>query len=203
MANGVRSFQTAQGSIYTYDASGRTTRYKTATHEQMVPQDVTVFANLSLQQEQEFLEAHRGTVLRDGKRVKVYVAEKQPDGTGRIIEHLDDIDYPDKLALVGIDGKSNGRFGADNVVMAVGATLDPTLGMNTFDTRSYRDGEGTFMRERHLGNKVTEIEHIDRSISSASRAPVTAAARTNAALTYRPRTIAAGNRQHQTGSLGL
>ena len=147
----VKAFKTAKGSVYTYDENGMTTRFKTVTGEQHDKQDLTVFAQLTPEQEQGILRAYRYPSESD-KGKKVYVVERQENDSAKIIRQLTDIEKRDKLYLA-IYKDGGMKFG-------VPATLTPTPGFNVFDTRHYeKDGQG--YTERHLGNKVTEVEFED------------------------------------------
>lgn len=146
----VASFETAQGSVYTYNETGQTTHYKTVTGEQMVPQDITVFAYLDIQQNQDFLAAYRTNDQL--QKTKVYVVERQPDDRPKIIRKIDEVQYPEGLHLaIFKDGVMD-----ENVP----ATLFPRVGANVFDTRHFQQ-DGTWKTERHLGNKVTKINYRD------------------------------------------
>ncbi len=145
----VNSFKSAHGSVYTYDAEGKTIRYKTATKKQHKRQDITVFVDLTPQEEQEFLEAYRHPAKQD-KNLKVYIFEKQQDDRLRIIRNIKEITDPNRIYL-GImrDGK---------VTTTKKAFLTPVVGYNVFDTRYFQEN-GKWYEERHLGNKITEIEY--------------------------------------------
>lgn len=144
----VVSFQTAQGSVYTYSENGQTARFKTATGEQMQPQDITVFATLTPEQEQDILLAYRSK--HPTQKTKVYVVERQPDDSPKIIRRVDQVVKPDALYLaIFRDGAM-----AENVP----ASLYPQIGANVFDTRHFQQGD-VWMTERHLGNKVTDITY--------------------------------------------
>jgi activator of 2-hydroxyglutaryl-CoA dehydratase len=74
----VEKFRTAQGSIYTYDETDRTTRFKTATGEQHETQDVTVFAGNSLDEQQDFLTVlyrDESKARPDEKKLSVHLGE--------------------------------------------------------------------------------------------------------------------------------
>lgn len=153
----IDSFETAKGSIYDYNEGGQTTRYKTATGEKMATQDLTVFAPLSLQQEQDLLVAYR--TKNPTQETKVYVVERQPDDTATIVRSVDQVRNPGMLYLaISRDGKI-----AENVP----ATLFPKVGFNVFDTRHFKQ-DGTWMTERHLGNKVTKINYKEPALAIAA-----------------------------------
>lgn len=144
----VASFETAQGSVYTYDAEGRTTRFKTASGEQNDTQDITVFVDLTLEQEQDVLESYRAKNLT--QKTKVYVVERQEDGQPKIIRTIGDVQRPDELFLA--------IYRDSKMTQSKQASLFPEVGCNVFDTRRYVE-DGVTMSERHLGNKVTKINY--------------------------------------------
>lgn len=148
----VESFETAQGSVYEYDKTGHSSRFKTSTGEQMDPQDITVFVDLSLDQQQDVLSAYRTRDLT--QKTKVYVVERQEDDSAKIIRNKEELKNPSDLYLaIFKDGVM-----AENMP----ASLFPKIGSNVFDTRHFKDGR-QWMTERHLGNKVTKINYKDGS----------------------------------------
>lgn len=144
----VKSFTTAMGSKYTYDTEGRTTRFKTATGEQYPAQDLSVFVDLSQEAVMRILEAIHGL----GFGEKVYVLERQKDDTAKIVRNRTSITDPEELYLGIVD---DGKIKAKRK-----ATLNPTVGYSVFDTRHYEE-DGQWFTERHLGNKVAQIEYED------------------------------------------
>jgi hypothetical protein len=150
----VASFETGQGSVYTYSETGQTTRYKTATGEKMTPRDITVFVSLDIQQEQDVLAAYRTSDQL--QKTKVYVVERQPNDRPKIIRKTDEVQYPEGLYLATFkDGVM-----AENIP----ATLFPQVGFNVFDTRHFQQ-DGTWKTERHLGNKVTKINYKESGLT--------------------------------------
>jgi hypothetical protein len=147
----IKSFRTAKGSVYTYDEDGKTTRFKTATGEQNTKQDITVFADLTPEEEQEFLHAYRHVNPED-RDSKVYVLERQPDNTPKILRDISEVKDPDRIYL--------GIIKNGVITTAKEASLQPFLGANVFDTRQYKDARGQTMTERHLGNKVVDIQVV-------------------------------------------
>lgn len=145
----IESFMTGMGSIYTYDDEGKTTRFKTATQEQNPRQDITVFVDISLDEEQEILHAYRNEGLPD-LRGKTYVVEKQQDQEPVIIRNVNQIQDPKCLYLVIVrDGK---------YALIKKASLRPIKGYHPFDSRQYQQS-GETLTERHLGNKVRQIKY--------------------------------------------
>lgn len=140
--NGIESFETSQGSVYTVLPDGRTQRFKTATGEQNEPQDLTVFVKFKdAQQEQDFLNGAQNQ--KSG--TKVYVIDEQ----GNRYSKNSDIKGKDvKLALV--DEKTG------EVLQIVETKQEPTEGYNTYDERRFTE-DGQEYREKHIGNKVSKI----------------------------------------------
>ena len=145
----VKSFKTRQGSVYTYDNEGKTTRFKTATGEQMERQDVTIFANLTPDEEQQILHAYRHPLPED-KNSKVYVLERQQNDSIKIIRDIKDVTDPNRIYL--------GILNKGEWALIKKASITPTIGAKVFETRHYQK-DGQWFTERHLGNKVTEVEY--------------------------------------------
>lgn len=150
------AFKTAKGSVYTYDEEGKTTRFKTATGEQNEQQDITVFSDLSPEDEDAYLRAYQMPEDTPERQAKIYVVERQPDDTGQIIRDISDVTSPDNIYLSIIK--------KGQIVKSNKAQLQPFVGGNVFDTRQYEEN-GHPMTERHIGNKVMEIMYDDETIS--------------------------------------
>ncbi|MCC2631871.1 MAG: hypothetical protein K0S20_570 [Patescibacteria group bacterium] len=149
----ISQFKTSKGSIYSYDAEGKTTRFKTVTGEQHERQDITVFIRLSPQHEQDFLQA-----VHIPGHGKVRVLERLKDSTPKVIKDINDIEDKDALYLAII--KDN------QVIELVPAITRPMNGYSVFDARSFeKDGER--FTERHIGNDVDGIKYGSSSISKA------------------------------------
>jgi len=137
--DGIESFETAKGSIYTVLPNGKTQRFKTATKEQNEPNDLIVFAKFeNAQQEQDFLSAQN---RQDGK--KLYVV----DSAGNVYDTNEQVKGKDVRLAIIKDGKA---------IETVETSLEPKIGYNTFDQRRYEE-KGEKYRSTHLGNKVTKI----------------------------------------------
>lgn len=145
----VRSFKTAKGSVYTYDQDGKTTRFKTATGEAQARQDMTVFVDLTPDEDQEFLHAYHH-VREEDKDSKVYVLERQPDDTPKILRDISEAQNPDRIYL--------GIIKNGVVTSSKKASVKPVIGYQVFDTRQFRKN-GQTITERHLGNKVVDIQY--------------------------------------------
>jgi len=147
-----KSFETEKGSIYTYDDEGKTSRFKKVTGEHESRSDITVFVDLNPEEEQLVLKAYRH--LEDKYKVlKVYVYEKQPDDTAKVIEKREDIKYTDNLGL-GIFNKSTNKW-----IFYREASLNPIIGNDVFDVKYYKNDLGRDVVARHLGNNVTKINY--------------------------------------------
>lgn len=143
-----QSFQTEKGSIYTYGEYGRTTRYKAVTGEMHETQDVTVFARLSPDQEQDILHAIHKPREQDETK-KVYVAERGENDEAWLVRRREQVRRLGRLYLI--------IYNKDNAEEIIPVSLEPEVGANVFDTRHYKDNSGQAMTERHLGNKVIKI----------------------------------------------
>lgn len=147
----IAGFKTAQGSVYEYDQEGKTSRFKTVAGEQHERQDITVFSPLTLEEEQDYLLAYRSDNSDRDTKVKVYVVERQPDDTAKIVRDVAEVQDPNNIYLAIV---KNGQIIKNNR-----AVLQPTVGYNVFDTRQFQKN-GQTMTERHLGNKVTEMIYL-------------------------------------------
>lgn len=149
----ISQFKTSKGSVYSYDAEGKTTRFKTVTGEQYERQDVTVFIKLDPQQEQDFL--HAVQISGNGK---VQVLERLKDDTPKVIQDIKEIEDKDAFYL--------GIIKDSQIIGLVPAIARPMGGYSVFDTRSFeKDGEQFTVR--HLGNNVDGIKYGSQSISKA------------------------------------
>ena len=146
----VVSFKTAKGSVYTYDEDSKTTRYKTATNEPQARQDITVFAKLTAEDEEAYIAAYRSKYRRDPHE-RVYVLERQPDDTPKIIRDIQEVSDPENLYL--------GIMKEKEIIRLVKASISPVIGTHPFDSRRFKNDQGEWKSERHLGNEVVEIEY--------------------------------------------
>ena len=96
-------------------------------------------------------EAVKGVMKARDKKAdeQLYVVEKQPDGTARIIKNISEVIDPEELSLAII--RNNAIAGQQKV------TLMPTQGFNSFSYRSFESQNGERQPERNLGGKVIEI----------------------------------------------
>lgn len=140
----VESFETAKGSVYTYDDEGHSTRFKTATGEKLEKQNITVFFDMSPQEEQVLLKAFTDETQN------VDIVENQSDGTIKIIRRIEDISNPDEINFSIIKG--------GKVVSAKKATLIPQNGLSVFESQDFLEN-GKVLAKRHLGNRVVKINY--------------------------------------------
>jgi hypothetical protein len=141
-----------QGSVYTYNEAGQTSRFKTATGEQIEPQDIIVFVELTTENEGDFIYALHG--VSQAEETKIYIVERQTDDAAKKIRAIDEVGRPDSLYLA--------IFKDGQIVKTTPASLYPKIGSRTFDTRYYKK-DGKWYSERHIGNKVTKIYYKDGS----------------------------------------
>lgn len=146
-------FKTSKGSVYSYDAEGKTTRFKTVTGEQHERQDITVFVKLEPQQEQDFLHA-----VQISGHGKVRVIERLKDDAPKIIKDIGEVEDLDTLYL--------GIIKDNQIVDLVPAITRPMTGYSVFDARSY-EKDGMHFNEKHLGNDVDGVKYEPSSISKA------------------------------------
>jgi hypothetical protein len=158
---------TAKGSVYTYLPDGRTERFKKATGEHLPPQDALVFIppwdaikeqaekiypNLfkgienNTQYEQVLLEY----VQRDGHTVRIV------DANGKELKTNAEIEQAEKAFAYFVD-----KIDQKNS-FHIPISKEPKVGYTTFDTRKFVDEKGETRRERHMGNKVTEIKYEEK-----------------------------------------
>ncbi len=157
---------TAKGSVYKYLPDGRTQRYKTATQELSLPQDVLVFIppwdsikERALRIRPDIFEgiksesAFEQLILKfaqiDGHNMVVY------NGDRKVITSNAEAAMASDVLLAFIDAQEA------NKSFLLRVSPDPVIGHLTFDTRVFTDEEGRSMRELHIGNKVTEIKYAE------------------------------------------
>ncbi len=143
----VESFETAKGSIYRYDDYGRTTRFKTATGEQIETQGITVFVDPNDQQVRQIRDAY---LLEGASDRTVYIVEKRPDSSAKIVRDISEVEDRRRLGLVVTRG--------GKPILLLPASIFPILGHHVFDMRHYEKGDEE-MTERHLGHTVSKINY--------------------------------------------
>jgi hypothetical protein len=156
---------TAKGSVYTYLPDGRTQRYKAATETLEAPQDLLVFMppwnTIETKAKELYPEVFEG-VENETQFEQLLLEYMAKDGTktirpavdGQEIYSLVDTDLEDQVFLNFID-KVRKR-----VDFVLPTSREPKVDYSTFDARKYVDEEtGETMRERHIGNKVVNIEY--------------------------------------------
>jgi len=159
-----KSVTTARGSKYTYLEDGRTQRFKEVTGEMHDPQDLLVFippwnkigeqaikmfpdifkgVDNQVQFEQVILEFAQGK----GKTMRPINEQ------GKVLTSLQDVAEDERVFIAFIDKNEN------KAVFHLPVSKEPQIGWQTFDTRRYKDENGNTVRERHIGNPVTDIEY--------------------------------------------
>lgn len=155
---------TARGSIYKYLPDGRTERFKTATQEQNNAQDVLVFIppyDLVIEQARKlYPEIFRGI---ENQILYEQLLLEYAQGKGRTIRVVDEkgkelssnkeVELAARAFAYFVD-KQNQK---NSFFLPI--SKEPKIGYQTYDTRKYKDADGETYRERHLGNKVTEIRY--------------------------------------------
>lgn len=159
-----KSVTTARGSKYTYLEDGRTQRFKEATGEMHDPQDLLVFIppwdKIGEQAVKMFPDIFKGidnqvqfeqVILEfgQGKGKTMRPVNEQ----GKVLTSLEDVAEDERVFIAFVDKNEN------KAVFHLPVSKEPQIGWNTFDTRLYKDEDGNTVRERHIGNAVTDIEY--------------------------------------------
>lgn len=146
----IKSFETLQGSVYT-NRGGKFERFKTITGEHFPPRDLMVFLDINQEQEQRILNVIYRPPGTKGEGV--FVVERQPDDSAKIITDRSQVKYPDKLCFGLVkDGKWT---------MFIPTTLTPTIGYQVYDMGQFVEKDGQAKYAQHLGNPVVKIEYED------------------------------------------
>ncbi len=157
-------FKTSMGSVYEYLPDGRTQRFKTATNEQSEPQDTIVFVppwdlikegahrnypkifesidNEGLYESLllDYIHQPNHTIRITNREGKELTTSSQIQDTDRVYICCIDKDRPE-----------------DSFYLPV--SKEPKVGYQTYDTTKYVGDDGETYRDKHLGNKVVEIEY--------------------------------------------
>ena len=159
-----KSITTAQGSTYMYLEDGRTQRFKQATGEMKEPQDLLVFLppweEIADKAASLYPEIFNG-IENQPQYEQIMLAYAQTSGKtmrpmnaqGQVIGKLSDIEEGEQV-FVAFVNKETGKTDFHLPVAKM-----PKIGWNAFDTRVYQDKDGNTMRERHIGNQVTDIQY--------------------------------------------
>ena len=146
----VVSFTTSRGSVYTYDADGHTTRFKTKTGVEQPKQDLTVFVDVGVGDAGTIAAAY---LLRSAtEKTKIEVVEQQPDGSTRVVDDIQEVTNPNQLQVA--------TFRGERVIKSKPASLFPKVGSYAYDSRRFEE-DGVTKTERHLGHKVSSIQYKD------------------------------------------
>lgn len=154
-------FKTEKDSIYAYDNDGKTSRFKTVEGKQYERQNVTVFVDLTPEEEAKFLE--NIDLMSENKLVCVAEELSSNDGA-RIIRDISEVHDPDKIYLA--------VFNLDTKMweMKKKASLKPIMGYTPFDTRMYEE-HGKPRVKAHLGHKIVEIEKAREPVAEPAAEP--------------------------------
>lgn len=157
-------FKTAQGSIYEYLPDGSTRRFKTAANEQHEAKDAIVFippwdviqegAKQNYPKIFEHIDSEGlfESLLIDyvhtpGKTIRI------TDGQGYELSNNQEIQSADRVFILCLDKND----ASSSFYLPV--LRDPKIGYQTYDTSKYVAQDGKTYRDKHVGNKVTEIEY--------------------------------------------
>ncbi len=156
---------TEQGSVYTYLDDGRTQRFKTATGERSEPQDLIVFippwdkikdqapvVYPHIFKDIKTEEQYKELILRYGQDNKDKTI-RVTDGEANIILDQKQVDESQSVFVAMIDKLDPKK------TFSLPVSKEPKEGYATFDARYTVDKKGRPHNERHVGNKIVEIEY--------------------------------------------
>src|SRR5260221_71246 len=127
----VKSFKTSRGSLYSYDDEGKTIRFKTKTGEQFKRQDLTIFVDLTLDEEQEVLHSIQKPHEQDNE-IKAYCVERLENDQPKIVR--------DRGEIINVGRLYFGVLRKDGSWQLMKkASLVPSVGKTVFDTRHYTE----------------------------------------------------------------
>ena len=141
------SFETSQGSIYTYQPSGQTKREAPWKNKSYNPEGITTFANFDSDKAQS---AFSDAIYAPNDNHRVYIT----NGEGDRVWHINDVKDPDKLHAV-IADRNTGK-----VIHHTPVSLLPTRGAIPLEvSESIENGQR--MTSRHMGHEVIKIRERD------------------------------------------
>lgn len=160
----IDSVITARGSVYRYLPDGTTQRYKAAEQKEYEPQTAIVFVpNYETIKKSAPPSFNVDAVLGDNEtQYEQSLLEKvQGKGSRNYIVNAQGTKLDTKEAIEQETGQIFLTFGTDGKVeFFLPVSKKPKIGYYTFDTKKYYDPQTReWKRERHLGNKVTEIRY--------------------------------------------
>ena len=160
----IESVVTAKGSVYRYLPDGTTQRYKTVEKKEYNPQTAIVFVpDYETIKKIAPSSFNIDFVLGDNEaQYEQSLLEKvQGKGSRNYIVNAQGVKLETKEAIEKETGPIFLTIGSDEKVdFFLPVSTKPKVGYYTFDTRKYQDlQDGQWKRERHLGNKVTEIRY--------------------------------------------
>ncbi|MES2060143.1 MAG: hypothetical protein V4438_03870 [Patescibacteria group bacterium] len=155
---------TSHGSIYNYLPDGRTQRFKTAEQKMSEPQDTLVYIPPWEKIKEKAKEAYPkvfGSIedAVDYAQLLLKFAQTESytmrvvDETGKELKSNAETAEAKRVLICFVDKKNI----QDSFYLPV--SIEPKVGYQTYDTRKYKDEHGETLRQRHVGNEVTEIEY--------------------------------------------
>ncbi|HWS49064.1 MAG TPA: hypothetical protein VN174_03385 [Candidatus Methanoperedens sp.] len=141
----IKSFETAKGSVYTYDKKGKTLRYKTVDQELQEKMDITVFISTD-----------------EDTRAKIFDAYTRPNKFSFHLVEVRDNNPVQIYGLEDIENPENLKFGVLNIpknkwAFYRKASLTPTMGAVVYERGNSTKDSGKFIH--HLGHEVTKINY--------------------------------------------
>ncbi|MEI8337976.1 MAG: hypothetical protein WCF92_02405 [bacterium] len=155
---------TARGSVYKYLPDGRTQRYKKATEELSDPQDLLVFIppweKISTQVKATYPEIFKDINDEDdyNQFLLKYIHQegltiRPTDNQGKELKTNVDVEKAEAAFLAFIDKKDLKKL------FYLPVSKEPKLDYSTYDTTKFVGEDGETYRQKHIGNKVTEIKY--------------------------------------------
>jgi hypothetical protein len=166
----LRQVTTARGSTYTYLPDGRTQRYKAATQELKEPQDLLLFippwekiGEKALQIYPKIFNGienwaqYEETLLGYFQSHDSSKTIRAIDSKGNEITSNSEALNADRVFIAFVDRKDQ----AKNFTLPV--SMEPKPGYYSFDFRKYKNENNETLREKHMGNKVIDIQYQDEN----------------------------------------
>ena len=145
----VKSFVTEKGSTYSYNSDGMVSGFKTV-EQKKYPDSMAVFADFNEDEAKKVLAAIDHNRIDHNQ--KVYIVERQKDGTGNVVEGMEEIKDSDNLNLTIFNVVTR----ESSFVKPV--SLRPEIGKYVFEYNHDKNGNRSM---RHLGHKVVAIDYVN------------------------------------------
>ena len=157
-------FKTAMGSIYEYLPDGRTQRFKTVENDRKKPMDQIVFIppwdvikDEARKNYPKIFQGIEGEGLYESLLLE-YIHDRNKtiritDNKGKELSNNQEIQATEHALIFCLD-KSNPE---NSFYLRV--SKEPRVGFLTFDTSKYKGSDGKTYRDKHIGNKVIDIEY--------------------------------------------